>query len=688
MSHSSDRHTHDLERQLAEAKATIDALLSGEIDAVVDSESKTPVMLADAQHALRESEERYRRIVETADEGIAIVDAAGTVSFANRRLAELFGYRIAEIVGAPLLKFVPAGGEAIAARRLARSHEGISEEEEVVYRRRDGSELRTLLRTSPIRDADGQFVGTLGMLTDRTSYRVAEEALRKSEAQYRQIVEATSDGIVQLDDGHLVVFVNGRLAEMLGYDAGEMIGRDFLGFVSPAAQTTFMSALASRKRGGREPVETIYRHRDGTDVSVSVAGAAIFDGEGRFAGTLGLVRDVTERNKLQAQLMVSDRMASIGTLAAGVAHEINNPLAAVIANLDFIIESLSGIVHGTTASPAPARPASWLCGEIRGPIDDAREAARRMRFIVRDLKVFSHAPSDDVRAPVDVRALMDSSLRMAENEIRHRAHVVKQYGPVPPVDANEARIGQVFLNLLVNAAQALPAGHAERNRIIVRIRLAGDQVVIEVSDTGPGIPPEVVGRIFDAFFTTKPVGVGTGLGLAISHRIVTDMGGALTVESTVGKGTTFRVSLPVTPAAVVEAARPEEEATVEKVHGRILLVDDEPMLLRVLERVLALDHDVVSVGSASEAQSLLARGDTFDLILCDLMMPNMTGMELHAELSRTAPEQASRMIFLSGGAFTAAAQEFLADPSRERIEKPFDMLNLRATIQRHLQARA
>ncbi|HEY5051664.1 MAG TPA: ATP-binding protein, partial [Acidothermaceae bacterium] len=408
-------------------------------------------------------------------------------------------------------------------------------------------------------------------MTDRTTFREAEESLRKSEAQYRQIVEATSDGIIQLDERRTVVFVNQRLADMLGYDASEMIGRDFLDFVSSAAQTTFSNSLAERKAGRKQPVDTIYCHRDGRSISVSVAGAATFDAEGRFSGTLGLVRDMTERNKLQSQLMVSDRMASIGTLAAGVAHEINNPLAAVLANLDFIAESMSASVQGSIAATSPASSRPWLCGEIQGPLDDAREAARRMRFVVRDLKVFSHPASDDLRAPVNVRALMDSSLRMAENEIRHRARVVKQYGPVPPLDINEARIGQVFLNLLVNAAQALPEDHADNNEIHVDIRLDGAWVIIEVRDTGSGIPPEIIGRIFDAFFTTKAVGVGTGLGLAISHRIVTDMGGDLTVESTMGTGTLFRVSLPVTRAVDVAVATIVEPPPAPKVRGHILV---------------------------------------------------------------------------------------------------------------------
>jgi PAS domain S-box-containing protein len=378
----------------------------------------------------------------------------------------------------------------------------------------------------------------------------AQEALRESEEQYRQIVEATTDGIIKLDALERIVFVNRRFATMLGYEPGEMVGMSVFGFMSEAAKVLMTEAVFQRRSGHKEAVDTTFRNRDGTEISVNVATSSLVDSEGRYLGTLGVVRDVTERKKLLSLLMVSDRMASVGTLAAGVAHEINNPLAAVVANLDYMVQSLGRRVAGDEA----------ILEDLREPLADAREAAERVRLIVRDLKIFSRSPNDEPRGAVDVKAVMESSLRMAWNEIRHRARLVKLYGAVPGVEVNEARLGQVFLNLIVNAAQALPEGHADLNEIRVSTFQSGDCVVIEVSDTGLGIPPDVIGRIFDAFFTTKAVGVGTGLGLAICHRIVTDMGGELTVASELGKGATFRVALPA-----AREREPERGVAVEPV---------------------------------------------------------------------------------------------------------------------------
>ncbi|MHB1069270.1 MAG: PAS domain S-box protein, partial [Gemmatimonadaceae bacterium] len=492
----------ELEQRLADAEETIRGLLSGEIDAVADAANVTPVLLRHAQADLRESEERYRQIVETSLEGIFALDAEGVFTFANGRFAELLGYAVQEIVGQPLFDFIPDKNRERAKRRLENSIAGATEETEVTWLHKDGSEVWALLRTTPAKVGAGAPYCMLGMMTDRSRSRMAEEALRKSEAQYRLIVESTTDGIIHVAADNAILFVNRRLAEMLGYEPAEMLGMSLFDIMGPESQMRTRENLRLRKLGSKVPMENVYRHRDGTDIPVSISGTALFADEGAFVGTLGVVRDDSERQKMQSQLMVSDRMASIGTLAAGVAHEINNPLAAVIANLDFIAASM---VADDARGPSLARGAARLRAEMSGPLHDAQQAAQRMRFLVRDLKVFSRAPGDAPTCPVDIEALLDSSLRMADNEIRHRAHVVKQFRAVPCVLAREERLGQVFLNLLVNAAQALPDGRAEHNEIRVSTRLDGNRVIVEVSDTGPGIPPKIIGRIFDAFFTTKDV---------------------------------------------------------------------------------------------------------------------------------------------------------------------------------------
>jgi signal transduction histidine kinase len=388
-----------------------------------------------------------------------------------------------------------------------------------------------------------------------------------------------------------------------------------------------------------------------------------------------------ERKAMQNHLIISDRMASVGTLAAGVAHEINNPLAVLIGNLEFIAKELTAMEEVAAANEGSVPVARLF--EIHEPLRDAREASDRVRQIVRDIKVFSRS-DEEKRGPVDVHRVIDSSLRMAGNEVRHRARLVKDFGDVPAIDANEARLGQVFLNLIVNAAHAIPEGRANAHEIRVTTRDARPKgVIVEVRDDGTGISPENLDRIFDPFFTTKPVGVGTGLGLAICHRIVNSMGGSITVQSEIGKGTTFRVMLPSTQEELPSAVEPTRAP--EGRRARILVVDDEVAVGRAIRRLLSNEHDVEAVKSAREALEIIKTGKPYDVILCDLMMPEMSGMDLHAELFRNARDVADRMVFLTGGAFTGPAREFLDKVPNARFEKPLDGPNVRAMIRERLR---
>jgi signal transduction histidine kinase/ActR/RegA family two-component response regulator len=394
-----------------------------------------------------------------------------------------------------------------------------------------------------------------------------------------------------------------------------------------------------------------------------------------------------ERRKIQEQLLISDRMASVGTLAAGVAHEINNPLSVVAGNLQVVRQDADAIAtllqilapERRLTLGAEVERLTSVVASLHAATSDAEEAAERVRMIVRDLRIFSR-PEEDRREAVDVHKVLESSIRMARNELRHRANLVRRFGTVPLVDANEARLGQVFLNLLVNAAQAIPEGQTDRNRITITTAVADGMITIEIADTGTGIAAEVLPRIFDVFFTTKPIGVGTGLGLAICHRILTAMEGRIEVQSRVGEGTTFRVALKrartgrTVELPVLRPVSPEAGRT-----ATVLVIEDEPALGRVLQRLLA-PHRVTVVTRAREALTRIDAGEPFDLILCDLMMPEMTGMDFHAELSRTHPEMVARVVFMSGGAFTAGAREFLETTANRRIDKPIDTARLRRLV--------
>jgi len=303
---------------------------------------------------------------------------------------------------------------------------------------------------------------------------------------------------------------------------------------------------------------------------------------------------------------------------------------------------------------------------------------------VRDLKLFSRS-DEDSRGEVSIERALESSIRMVWNEVRHRATLVREYTPVPPVYANESRLGQVFLNLIVNAAQAIPEGRASQNQIRVATSQTADgRVRVAISDTGSGMSPQVVAQLFTPFFTTKPIGVGTGLGLSICHQLVGAIGGEITVETELGAGTTFNVLLP----AIAASARVTEPLPARDLppprRGRVLVVDDEQIVAATFRRALRT-HDVVATDPGDAARRI-AEGQEFDVILCDLMMPNITGMDLYAELARVAPAQAKRMVFITGGAFTEQGRQFLDQTKNRHLEKPIDLDALRSLVDASVRA--
>jgi signal transduction histidine kinase len=395
--------------------------------------------------------------------------------------------------------------------------------------------------------------------------------------------------------------------------------------------------------------------------------------KGRFDGpTLSRsIRYAIERKKaaaLQLRMVHVERMVAIGTLTAGVAHEINNPLAYVMGNLSCLSEALA------TLPPSPR------IEEMKDMVGDALQGSDRVRTIVRDMRAFSRRDDHDLRAPVQVEKVLEQAVAMANVDLRHRARIVRQFSPVPAVLANETRLAQVFLNLLINAGQAIPDGRVEDHEVRLCIRESAGSVEVMVEDDGAGIAPEDLRRVFHPFYTTKPVGKGTGLGLFICDGIVRGLGGSIAIESTQGKGTKVRVRL---PPHVERAAEPGPAVPQEHDRGRrasVLVVDDDPQVLLVIRRILDAEHALTTTTSALDALRRIREGEPFDAMISDLMMPELSGMALYAEVQEVSPALAAKTVFITGGAFTAPARDFLEAVSNVRLEKPFAARELREVV--------
>ena len=507
--------------------------------------------------------------------------------------------------------------------------------------------------------ASGQ-VDSIAWPTGPMLVRQAQEALLRSEQKFRSLIEHLPNLVWVHRHGRLVYANPNTLRSVGCEDAAELVGREL---------TDWLASVSARD-ARLNPYEVQLRQRSGSVLAIEATDQAIvYDGD---LATLTVGQDITERKRLEAHVLIADRMASIGMLAAGVAHEINNPLAFVIANLEFVS---SRVGRWAKEHPEQTDPLT----DTSSALSDALQGAERVRLIVRDLKEFS-SPNDSQRGPVNVIHMLDAAANMAAHEIRYRARLVKDYGTEPlTVDGNEARLFQVILNLLVNAAHAIPEGDTEAN--VIRLSACQDpdgRVRIEVTDSGKGMTREVQARLFTPFFTTKPKGFGTGLGLSISQKIVASHGGDIEAESAPGKGSTFRVLLPSLAPSRRVAGTSRQVGSGRR--GRVLIIDDEKMLGTSLKRLLSSEHDIELDTSAKAALSRLATDDAFDVVLCDMMMPDMTGAQLFEAISVSNPALARRFVFLTGGAFTPETQAFLESITNPVVGKPIEVEQLLTII--------
>jgi PAS domain S-box-containing protein len=512
----------------------------------------------------------------------------------------------------------------------------------------------------------------------RIKHALAESTLRATEASFRAAFELIPDGVLVYRDG-VVTHSNGSAAALLGALVPDnLVGRPLLELFAQSDQAAVLARMEEIRPSSAPArlAELTMVRLDGSVVHVETTTTSVlFDGQ---PAVLAVLRDVSARRELVARTMHVDRMLAVGTLAAGVGHEINNPLAYVMANVAYASGEVSRVQQRLEKLVDREESASTLAAalaEVVVVLAEVDEGAGRIRDIARDLNTL--ARNDEDLGLVDLRAAADSALRMAAPEIRQRARVVRHYDDVPPVRASASRVSQVLLNLVINAAHAIAKGAHDSNEIAVHIRSEGADVLVEVQDTGCGIAPEHFERLFTPFFTTKPIGQGTGLGLSISKRIVRSLGGDIEVDSVPGRGTTMRVRLPA-----VRNARPRDVPSrpPSSARGKLLFIDDERLLGTAFQRALSHEHDVLVVETAAEALARLTAGEWFDVIFCDFNMPAMTGADLYEVIERSMPECAPRFVMVTGEGHGPRTRELRARGKTPILEKPLDMDQVRDVL--------
>jgi len=510
-----------------------------------------------------------------------------------------------------------------------------------------------------------------------------DKTVREQRRWFSATLAAISDAVLTVDREGRVTYANPAACTLLDIDAEGARGRpieDLYDLVDDDAGGPLANpvrvALAERRVVRLPPRATLVTAA-GTWRAVIDGAAVILGEDGEPAGAVVSLTGDDDRRRLEQQLAAADRMAALGTLAASVGHEINNPLAYVLANLQHVAGLLPELGPDDN-NEADDRGSGKLrrIEELHAAIADAVEGTRRIARVVADLQLFWR-PGDDAPRPIDIAESVRWAARVTATRIRPRAQLIEVFGAAPPVSAPSGRIGQVLVNLITNAADAIEPGAPDRQRITVTTGAdEHGRAVIEVADSGCGMSAEVTRHIFEPFFTTHRRRGGAGLGLSIVHRIVRELGGEISVASELGVGTTFRITLPASPTTAAVPAAAEVRTSVR---ARILVIDDEPALRTALRRLLQRDHDVVVADSADAGLALLDSG-TFDAILCDVHMPGGSGAALAAELGRRRPELVDRLVFVTGGALSEDDRRALAAAANPPLLKPFNAADVLAAI--------
>lgn len=617
----------------------------------------------------------FDTLFDVLPDGVLVVDGGGVVRRANGAAGRLLGYASEELVGVAFRQLLPPSAEGTAMLEPWPPACGSNVLRAPVWFRK-GAAIEVDWSFATTADDDGG-TSVVAIMRQRTAdlepARTADPDSRAAHVM-RLVFEHAPLGIFHFDERGVLTATNERFVQILGSTRERLVGLN----LSLLPDARVRDCLAEALAGRAAQFEGDYAAVTGKgETPLRVVFEPILQRDGRMLGGVGLAEDISERSAAERRAAQAERMVSLGTLAAGVVHELQNPLAFVIASLDLAVR------HLTSLESAP--PSSGGRREaVRGAVDNAREGAWRVATIIRDLKAFARS-DEERRKPIDVHAPLEAALKLVMNQVRHRATIQRDLRATSKVRASESRLVQLFVNLLLNAAEAIPEGHADRERITVGTEDDGDDVAITVEDTGKGIAPEVRERLFEPFVSDKPGGMG--LGLSICHGVVAALGGSIIAVARLPRGTRFVIRLPASPREEARKLTPPPMPAATVTSGRVLVVDDEERLAETIRMVLSPPHDVDVCFRGRDVLDRIRQGREYDVVLCDLMMPDLSGPELFEQVKAIDPKLAERFVFLTGGAFTPRTREFLHEVGNPRLEKPFELEALERIVQDALTAR-
>jgi len=629
-----------------------------------------------AEVALRESEEKFRTFMETASDLMHIDNKDGNFIYVNDSMARTLGYSKEEMIG---MHITSISTEEDAKIFKAKSNKLIKQgmfSHETVWLTKEGEKVYGEEKVVAFYDSDGNFMGGRGVFRDVTERRKAVESLQESEEKCRTFMETASDLMHIADKDGNITYVNDSMARTLGYSKEELVGMHVTQVLSEESSAGFRQRIEKLVREGEFTYELVRLTKGGEEVYGETKVVAIYDTKGNYAGSRGIFRDVTERRRLEGEkkelerkAYLESRLATIGEMASGVAHEINNPLVGVIGFAEMLVER------------------NDLPEDVIERLKIIHDGGQRVASIVDRLLSFARQSKAE-KAYVDINQIIETTLKLRAYEMETAGiEVVSRLAPeLPQTVADAGHLQEVFINLIMNAEKEMVLAHGN-GKLLVRTEAIDKTIRISFKDDGPGIAKENIDRIFDPFFTTREVGQGTGLGLSICQGIIAEHGGQIYVKSKPGKGATLIVEVPVVSMAEqLELFKTDVDEPRKVAKARILVVDDEPTNLQYLSDVLAGEgHEVETVDIAADALKKIEEGG-YDLVLLDIKMPGMSGIELYKRIQKVAPSLVDRVVFITGDVMGVDTTDFLFKTGASYITKPFKAGQLKGTINRVLLA--
>ena len=643
-----------------------------------DGEVHGVTLLARDITAMKRSEARFTELFETLQEGIYIVTPEDKILEVNPALVKMLGYSSKEELLSKRVSevFVDDSQRVSIVREVSR--EASPHGHELTLRRKDGQPVYCLNTASAVRDASGRVIRFQGALVDITERRAIEKQLHQQQEFARRLVDSFPDLIFVVDTERRYNFVSSKFKEVLGYEPTEVIGLTF-GERTHVDDRPAMLALFDDLIAGKEnfaSIEVRVRHKQGEWRSLKCNFSPLFDEQGKIEGAVVSGRDVTEVKRLETQLIQAEKLAAMGQMLAGVAHELNNPLTAILGASELLRER-QGVDDNT-----------------KRQLEMTHRQARRAARIVQNLLEFSR-PASPQKKTLDLNVVIDRTLQLQDHSLR-RNNVEVEFQAVPglpPIVGDANQLIQIFLNLISNAEQAIREARPS-GRIQIRLARSGNRVSATVQDDGIGIPPEVLPKLFDPFFTTKRPGGGTGLGLSICMSIVREHGGNIEASSLPAGGAAFTVTLPVaeqeagrrTPAKIDSGSGERAMPTLDAFSKHsVLVVDDEESIRMLLNEGLASYGLKVDCAATAEQAMSLVLNTKYDVILCDLKLsgsgPNSDGYSVAQRLKIAASANQPELIFMSGELMSEDNGNL--PPGVHRLQKPFrisDVLHILTEI--------